>query len=102
MRENSAGIAERMLVASILNVDLDPFRQRVLLDKGARDGVFKGQAVLDGDGIVGQVYRVDPFTAEIILITDAEHAMPVQVEPHRRAHDRGRHRRRRQARRCRT
>ena len=47
MRENSAGVAERVLVAAILNVDLDPFRHRVLLDKGAADGVFKGQAVLD-------------------------------------------------------
>ena len=44
MRENSAGVADRVLVASIMNVDLDPFRHRVLVDKGARDGAFKGQA----------------------------------------------------------
>jgi len=43
MRENSAGVAERVLVASILNVDLDPFRHRVLVDKGAADGVFKAR-----------------------------------------------------------
>jgi rod shape-determining protein MreC len=78
MRENSAGVAERVLVASILNVDLDPFRHRVLLDKGAQDGVFKGQAVLDGEGIFGQVSRVHAQTAEVILISDAEHAIPVQ------------------------
>ena len=78
MRANSAGIAERVLVASILNVDLDPFRHRVLLDKGAADGVFKGQAVLDGDGIFGQVSKVNAATAEVILISDAEHAIPVQ------------------------
>jgi rod shape-determining protein MreC len=77
MRENTAGVAERVLVASILNVDLDPFRHRVLLDKGARDGVFKGQAVLDGEGIFGQVWRVGELTSEVILISDAEHAIPV-------------------------
>ena len=78
MRENSAGVAERALVASILNVDLDPFRHRVLLDKGKADGVFKGQAVLDGEGIFGQVWRVNERSAEVILISDAEHAIPVQ------------------------
>jgi rod shape-determining protein MreC len=78
MRENSAGVADRVLVASIMNVDLDPFRHRVLVDKGARDGVFKGQAVLDADGIFGQVAQVHAETAEVILVTDAEHAIPVQ------------------------
>jgi rod shape-determining protein MreC len=78
MRENSAGVADRVLVASILNVDLDPFRHRVLVDKGAREGVFKGQAVLDAEGIFGQVAQVHAETAEVILITDAEHAIPVQ------------------------
>jgi rod shape-determining protein MreC len=78
MRANTAGVAEKVLVASILNVDLDPFRHRVLLDMGARDGVFKGQAVLDGEGIFGQVAKVNASTAEVILISDAEHAIPVQ------------------------
>lgn len=78
MRGNSAGVADRVLVASIMNVDLDPFRHRVLLDKGARHGVFKGQAVLDAEGIFGQVSQVHAETAEVILISDAEHAIPVQ------------------------
>ena len=78
MRANTAGIAEKVLVASILSVDLDPFRHRVLLNMGARDGVFKGQAVLDGEGIFGQVAKVNASTAEVILISDAEHAIPVQ------------------------
>ena len=78
MRENTAGVVEKVLVSSILNVDLDPFRHRVLLDKGAVDGVFRGQAVLDGEGIFGQVTKVNAATAEVILISDAEHAIPVQ------------------------
>ncbi len=78
MRVNTAGVAEKVLVSSILNVDLDPFRHRVLLDKGAIDGVFRGQAVLDGEGIFGQVTKVNAATSEVILISDAEHAIPVQ------------------------
>jgi rod shape-determining protein MreC len=78
MRANTVGVAEKVLVASILNVDLDPFRHRVLLDKGAVDGVFRGQAVLDGEGIFGQVTKVNAATSEVILISDAEHAIPVQ------------------------
>ncbi len=79
MRAASTGVADRVMVAEILNVDLDPFRHRVLLDKGAEDGVFAGQAVLDGQGIVGQVHRVNPRTAEAVLISDTEHAIPVQA-----------------------
>ncbi len=78
MRENVSGVVERAIVASIMNVDLDPFRHRVLLDKGKADGVFKGQAVLDADGIFGQVWRVNEHSSEVIMITDAEHAIPVQ------------------------
>lgn len=78
MRARTAGVAEKVLVASILNVDLDPFRHRVLVDKGAVDGVFRGQAVLDGEGICGQVTKVNAATSEVILISDAEHAIPVQ------------------------
>ncbi|MGQ0428658.1 MAG: rod shape-determining protein MreC [Gammaproteobacteria bacterium] len=79
MRESSARVVQRTLVAEILRVDLDPFRQRVLVNKGTRDGVFRGQAALDANGIFGQVTRAGPVSAEIILITDAEHAIPVIV-----------------------
>ena len=91
-------VAERVLVASILNVDLDPFRHRVLLDKGALDGVFKGQAVLDGEGIFGQVSRTStPRTSEVDPDQRCRARDPGAVEPQRRAHDRGRHRRLEQA-----
>jgi rod shape-determining protein MreC len=66
-------------VAEIVRVDLDPFRQRVLVNKGSLNGVFRGQAALDANGIFGQVTRVGPLSAEIILISDPEHAIPVQV-----------------------
>jgi rod shape-determining protein MreC len=60
-------------------LDIDAFRERVLVDKGARDGVFVGQAVLDAGGVFGQVARVEELTSEVILVSDAAHAIPVQV-----------------------
>jgi rod shape-determining protein MreC len=78
-RESSSRVVQRTLVAEIVRVDLDPFRQRVLVNKGTRDGVFRGQAALDANGIFGQVTRAGPISAEVILISDPEHAIPVQV-----------------------
>jgi rod shape-determining protein MreC len=78
-RESSARVVQRTLVAEIVRVDLDPFRQRVLVNKGTTDGVFRGQAALDAHGIFGQVTRAGPLSAELILISDPEHAIPVQV-----------------------
>ena len=69
----------RVLVAEILSVDLDPYRQRFVVNRGLGDGVFVGQALLDAKGVVGQVVSVGPVTAEVVLITDADHALPVSV-----------------------
>jgi rod shape-determining protein MreC len=62
-----------------MNVTVEAFRHRVRINKGASDGVFEGQPVIDAFGIVGQVARLDKFSSQVILITDAEHATPVQV-----------------------
>jgi rod shape-determining protein MreC len=79
LRENTAGIGARFIVGNIVDVDLDAFRQRVLVDKGARSGLYAGQPVLDEHGVFGQVTRVGTLTSEVILISDAAHAIPVQV-----------------------
>jgi rod shape-determining protein MreC len=60
-------------------VDLDPYRHRIALNRGEHAGVYPGQALLDADGIVGQVIRVNPLSAEAILISDPSHATPVQL-----------------------
>ncbi|HEY6618266.1 MAG TPA: rod shape-determining protein MreC, partial [Steroidobacteraceae bacterium] len=70
LRENTAGVTDRFLVGDVMNVDLDAFRERVLVDKGASDGVFVGQAVLDSGGVFGQVARVGQLTSEVILVSD--------------------------------
>ena len=79
VREASAGVGGRTMIAEIMRVDVDPFRHRVRINKGSDDGVFRNQPVLDAFGIVGQVVQVDKFSSIVILISDAEHAIPVQV-----------------------
>ena len=79
LRDNTAGVATRFVVGNIMSLDIDAFRERVVVDKGARDGVYVGQAVLDAGGIFGQVARVGELTSEVILVSDAAHAIPVQV-----------------------
>ncbi len=66
-------------LAPILDVALDPTRQRVILDIGADQGVSMGQAAIDAGGLVGQVVDVRPSTATVLLLTDPDHAVPVAV-----------------------
>ncbi len=77
--DSPAALDHRVLVAEILAVDLDPYRQRFNLNRGLANGVFVGQALLDANGVVGQIVEVGPFTAEAMAITDADHALPVRV-----------------------
>ena len=79
LRDNTASVTERFLIGEVMNVDLDAFRERVLVDKGAGDGIYVGQAVLDSGGVFGQVARVGQLTSEVILVSDAAHAIPVQI-----------------------
>nr|WP_235974072.1 rod shape-determining protein MreC [Luteimonas sp. MC1750] len=77
------GAAERggqdVQLAPILDVDLDPTRQRLMLNAGTASGVRRGQAVIDAGGLVGQVIEATPSTATVLLLTDPDHAVPVAV-----------------------
>jgi rod shape-determining protein MreC len=77
--DSTARVGSRALVAEILAVDLDPYRQRLDLNRGLVDDVFVGQALIDAEGVVGQVVRVGPLSSEAVLITDADHAVPVSI-----------------------
>ncbi len=72
-------VIERRMVGEVISVELSSLRQRLLVNRGGTHGVYRGQPVITGDGVLGQVFRTGPFSSEIILITDAEHALPVQV-----------------------
>jgi rod shape-determining protein MreC len=58
-----------------------PFRQSVLLNVGARDGIRDGWATMDGIGLVGRVSGVGERTARVILLTDSNSRVPVTVQP---------------------
>ncbi|WP_185268595.1 rod shape-determining protein MreC [Halopseudomonas xiamenensis] len=70
---------ERVLVAELIGIDPNAFTQRILINRGERDGVFLGQPVLDATGLMGQVIEVLPFSARVLLITDVSHSLPVQI-----------------------
>jgi rod shape-determining protein MreC len=65
--------------AELIQVDLDPFSHKVLIDRGGRDGVVVGQAVIDGAGVMGQVEEVRLHFSTVRLISDPNHALPVQI-----------------------
>jgi rod shape-determining protein MreC len=72
-------VGERMLIAELLAVASDPFSQQIVIDKGTRHGVFIGQPVLDADGVMGQVVHTGPLSSRVMLLSDPNHALPVQV-----------------------
>lgn len=76
---SSTLLEDSVLVAEIIGVAPGVQHHKITLDKGAADGVYQGQAVIDAYGLVGQVSDVEESRAEVILISDARHALPVQV-----------------------
>lgn len=79
LRASLPPVAEKWLVAEVVR-DVDNLRPRVIINRGTTNGVYKGQAVMDDNGILGQTTHVGPWSAEVILITDPEHQIPVQIE----------------------
>jgi len=76
---SSFRVGEKTLIAELLSVDMAPFSQQLILNKGSTDGVFLGQPVLDADGLFGQIVQVGPLTSSVMLITDPNHGTPVEV-----------------------
>lgn len=67
-------------LARLIEIDLDPFRHRVVLDAGSSQGVVAGQPVIDADGVMGQIVETLPNTSVAMLVTDPNHATPVVIE----------------------
>lgn len=67
------------LFAEVLYDARDPFVRKIVIDKGLKHNVQSGQPVIDAEGVVGQVIRVFPLTAEVALLTDRDLAIPVQI-----------------------
>ena len=66
-------------LAPILDIDLAPGRQRLVLDAGSRAGATIGQSVIDAGGLMGQIIETTPAHATVLLLTDPDHAVPVVV-----------------------
>lgn len=68
------------IAVEVLYMGRDPFTQKLFVNKGADAGVNAGDAVVDELGVVGQVTRTYPLMAEVTLVTDRDHAVPVKIE----------------------
>lgn len=71
-------VDEQVLVSEVVGVDPDPFRHRVVINKGAVDKVYEGQAILDAHGVIGQVIEVSPVSSRVLMLTDMAARVPVQ------------------------
>ena len=78
--EMAQRVQTRSVAADILYNAPDPFARKVILDRGAQQGIEPGLAVVDAAGVIGQVTRVFPVQSEVTLLTDRNQAIPVQVE----------------------
>jgi rod shape-determining protein MreC len=79
IREALPSLVTRTQLAEVVNADLDSRRQRLVIDKGDRSKLYRSQTIVDAGGLMGQIIRVGPWSAEVMLITDPEHAVPVEI-----------------------
>ena len=77
--DSSFEVGEKVLVAELMSVNLDPYKHQIVINKGELHHIYRGQPLLDADGVMGQVVHVGPYTSTAVLITDTSHATPVQV-----------------------
>lgn len=76
---SSMRLDSKVLIAELLAIDLDPYANKVLINKGAHHSVYLNQPALDAFGIFGKVIHVSPRSATIMLISDVNHGIPVQI-----------------------
>ncbi len=72
-------VGENVLIAEMLAVDMDPYRQQVLINKGSTDNAYEGQPLIDAHGIIGQIIHAYPYSSEALLLTDLSHSLPAQL-----------------------
>jgi len=76
----AASLEREYLTVELRQLDLNPYSHRLLINRGVRDGLRVGQAVMDSSGLVGQVDEVLVHSASVILLSDPDHALPIEVE----------------------
>jgi rod shape-determining protein MreC len=76
---SAARIEDEVLIAEIVAISQDPYRNQVTLNKGTREGVYRGQALVDAHGVIGQIVSIGHLRSQALLITDPDHGIPVEV-----------------------
>jgi rod shape-determining protein MreC len=72
--------SSKRMITEVMSLRSDPFTHQLLIDKGALDGVYLGQPVINEQGVVGQITQVGSTTSRVLLIVDASHGIPVRVQ----------------------
>ncbi len=67
------------ITGELIGVNYDPFSQQVVINQGRQKGAYIGMPVMDASGVMGQLVSVSPYTSRLLLISDTNHALPVQV-----------------------
>lgn len=79
LMNSSEVLDDHVIVGEVVAVSPDPFSHEIVINKGSRDGVEVGQAILDANGLMGQVQQTSGFTSRVLLVSDSSHAVPVEV-----------------------
>lgn len=79
LMNSSEVLDDRVIVGEVVGVSPDPFSHEVIINKGRSDGLRPGQAVLDAQGLMGQVVQTSQITSRVLLVSDSSHAVPVEV-----------------------
>lgn len=77
--DSSFEIGEKVLIAELMSVNLDPYKHQVVINKGELHDIYNGQPLVDAEGVMGQIVHAGPYSSTAMLITDTSHAIPVQV-----------------------
>ena len=79
--ESSKRVGERILIAELLSVDMDPYKQQVVINRGSASGddIYSGQPFVDAKGVMGRLTHISPLSSTALLITDASHILPIQI-----------------------
>ncbi|WP_266097069.1 rod shape-determining protein MreC [Marinobacter salinisoli] len=79
LMNSSEVLDDRTILAEVVGISPDPYSHEIVINKGLRDGLREGQAVLDAHGLMGQVVQTSQITSRVILVSDSSHAVPVEV-----------------------
>ena len=75
----STKLNDNVQIARIISADINPFRHIIVVDKGTQDNLYNGQTMVDTNGVVGQILQTSFLSSQAILISDTDHALPIEV-----------------------